>query len=79
MVGKHLLRVVHRLFRAGFDRQPVVDWNDHYRKWCSSVVTDLWKETPELIAANHRVFVIEAEDHHMGMPMTNSRSKILIR
>src|SRR5882762_9393419 len=32
----------------------------------------------EFVAANHRIFVIGAEDHHVGMPMTNSRSKTLI-
>jgi hypothetical protein len=29
------------LFWAGFDGQPVVDWNDHHGKWCSSVVAHL--------------------------------------
>src|SRR5436309_2197381 len=46
------------LFRAGFDGQPVVDWNDHHGKWCSSVVAHLREQTPKLIAADHRVFVI---------------------
>src|SRR5258708_23530097 len=67
------------LFRAGFDGQPVVDWNDHHGKWCSSVVAHLREQTPKLIAADHRVFVIRAENHHMWVPMTDSRSKILIR
>src|SRR6267154_2547433 len=78
MTRKHRLDPATALFRAGSDGYPVVDWDDHYRKWCSSVVAHLRKRTPQFVAANHRIFVIGAEHHHVGMPMTNSRSKTLI-
>src|SRR5262249_5477147 len=67
------------LFRSCFDREALVDWNDHYRKRGSSVVAHLRKWAPELVAADHRVLVIGAEDHHVRVPMTNSRSETLIR
>src|SRR5207245_5347882 len=72
----------HRYFNllscAAFNGQPFVDWNNHHRKGRPSVIANLREQTPEFIAADHRVFVVRTEDHHVRVPMTNSRSEILI-
>src|SRR5437667_12098006 len=44
-----------------------------------SVVAHWREHTPDLIGSDHRVFVIGAEHHHVRVPMTNSRSEILVR
>ena len=67
------------LLRLRFDRQLVVDRSYDHGKRRSRIVRHLWKQSPGLVAAEHRILVARAEDHQMGMPMADSRCEMLIR
>ena len=59
--------------------QFVVNWDDNHRERRSCVVAQLWEQAAELVAAQHRIVVIWSEDHHVGMPVADSGTQILIR
>src|SRR5712664_2878709 len=59
--------------------QFLVHRDDDHRERRSCVVGQLWQRTTELVVAQHRIVIIRSEDHQVWVPMTDSRSQILIR
>jgi hypothetical protein len=72
------LRDAFFLMLLSSDRQPVVHRDHDYGKWRSGIVGQLGKRAPELnVTSDHRVIVIRSKDHHVRMPMADSRSEML--